>query len=173
MEDFIFYLIVSILVGSILFILNKKSNIEINTIENELLILRLNKFYLYFGYFLLLIGLLFSVLVFTYQNDLILSSILLLIFGGTGFFLVFLYKKHRIIISNDQIEIYNLLGNKKSIIWSDLKEIDFSFLKGALVLTNSKDEKVNIHQHIVGFKTVIQKIKEHTTLNIEKVKLPY
>ena len=172
MEEFIFYLILTFLFIPILYFLNKKSNTEIKSDENEQLTLRLNKFYLYLGYLSLAIGLFSSVMIFTNENNLILSFSFLLIFGGPGMLLVFSYKNHRIIIYKDKIEVFNLLGNKKTIVWSELRKVDFSFFKGALILIDIKDEKINIHQHIVGFKTIIQKIKNQTTVNVEKIKLP-
>ncbi len=173
MEDFIFYLILSILSLFTLYRLNKKSKKEINNNDNKVVTLMMNKFYLYFGYLSISIGLISSIMIFSNERDLILSIIFIAIFGGTGLILVYLSKNHRISIYDTKIEVFNLFGNKKTILWSELSDVKFNFFKGTLVLVDNKNEKLNIHQHIVGFKTIIQKIKSQSNLNIDKIKLPF
>ncbi len=168
-----FDLIISCIVLSILYYLNKKSNVEIKNNENKQVTLRLNKFYLYFGYFSLIIGLIFSFMISINKNDLLFLIILLILFFGSGSLLVLFYKKHKVEIYDDKIEVFNLRGNKKTIFWTELSKVHFSFFKGTLILVDNNGEKINIHQHIVGFKTIIQIIKNKTIVNIDNVKQPY
>jgi hypothetical protein len=173
MNDFILYFIISIFTFLLIYFLNKKSKKEVEVSKNEIINLRLNKFYLYFGYCSIALGLVSSILIFSNERNLILSIVFLLIFGGAGITLVYIYVNHRIIIYDTKIEVFNFLGKNKSINWSELKDVNFSLFKGVLVLMNKENEKLSIHQHIVGFKTIIQKIKTQSEVNIDHLKLPF
>lgn len=173
MENIGLYFIISIFTFLLIYFLNKKSKVEVEVSKNEIINLRLNKFYLYFGYCSIALGLVSSILILSNERNLILSIVFLVIFSGAGIILVFLYKNHRILIYDSKIEVFNFLGNNKSINWSELKKVNFNSFKGVLVLMNRENEKLSIHQHIVGFKTIIQKIKTQSEVKIDHLKLPF
>lgn len=172
MVDFIFYLIISILILIVLFLLNKSSNKEIKYSQDEIVRFRMNRFYLYFGIVAIIIGFISSITIFLNNLDLLMGIIFFIALSSTGLFLVLIYKNHQIITFENKIEIFNTIGQKKTMLWEELEEVKFDFVKGNLVLLDRKGEKLKINQHIVGFKAIIQKIKNHTNINIEKIKLP-
>jgi hypothetical protein len=177
MEDFIFYFINGILISFILSVLNKQSKKEINITQNETFVFRMNKFYLYFGWLLLLLLLLLGfILAFVSENnesDLVFKILLLLLFGGSGLYIVIFYLNHRVTIDATKIEVYNFKGKSKSILWTDLQSGKFRLIKGMLDLENQQGNVLSIHQHIIVFKTIIQQIERHSTVTFNNRKLPF
>jgi hypothetical protein len=173
MEDFIFYFINGILISFILSVLNKQSKKEINITQNETFIFRMNKFYLYFGWFLLLLGFKLAFVTENNESDLVFKILLLLLFGGSGLYIVIFYLNHRVTIDATKIEVYNFKGKSKSIHWTDLQSGKFRLIKGMLDLENQKGDVLSIHQHIIGFKTIIQQIERHSTVSFNNRKLPF
>jgi hypothetical protein len=172
MEDFIFYLIISILILIFLFLINKSSNKEIEFNKNETVTFRMNKFYLYFGIIGLFIGLISSISIFLNERDFLLAITFFTMFSSSGLFLVLMYKNHQITTLENKIEIFNTIGKKKTIHWEEIKDVKFDFFKGNLTLKDGNGEKLKINQHIVGFKSIIQILKDKTKINFETIKLP-
>lgn len=173
MEDFIFYFINGLLGFFILSVLNKQSRKEVNTTQHETFTFRMNKFYLYFGWFLLLLGFILAFVIKNNENDFIAIMLLLLLFGGAGFYIVIFYLNHRVTIDANKIEVYNFRGKKKSILWSALQAGNFRHIKGMLELEDQQGNVIAIHQHIIGFKSIIQHIESHSTVTFNKRKLPF
>ena len=162
MDDLIFFFLNSILISTIIYFVTKKSNIELEYSANDTLKLRMIKFYFYFGVFLSLLGIFAATMFIINESGFMASFIILLFFGSIGGLSILIYKNHRVIIYSDKIEVYNFLVKPKKIYWSELKESKFNFFTGTLILINNNNEKTHILQHIVGFKSIIEKIKQNT-----------
>ena len=168
-----FYFINGLLGFFILSVLNKQSRKEVNTTQHETFTFRMNKFYLYFGWFLLLLGFILAFVTKNNESDFIAIMLLLLLFGGAGFYIVIFYLNHRVTIDANKIEVYNFRGKKKSILWSALQAGNFRHIKGMLELEDQQGNVIAIHQHIIGFKSIIQHIESHSTVTCNKRKLPF
>lgn len=173
MEDFIFYFINGLLGFFILSVLNKQSKKEVNTAQHETFTFRMNKFYLYFGWFLLLLGIILAFVTKNNESDFVAIILLVLLFVGAGMYFVIFYLNHRVTIDATKIEVYNYRGKRKSMLWTALQAGNFRHIKGMFELEDQQGNVLAIHQHIIGFKSIIQHIESHSTVTCNKRKLPF
>lgn len=102
---------------------------------------------------------------FLWQKVIYSSFGLLLCFGGVNTFLLF--KKHKIIYSNESIEQTSWLGKKVEIKWVEIINISFSPFASSLKV-QTRNEKILIHEHIKGYKMLLNLIEVKTGLTLKK-----
>lgn len=175
-EKIILYTIIVIAISVILAFLTKATGKAVVIDNDGHYNLRMNKFYGIIGFVSLIIGLLFLIfLPLTAEpNDSavwIVTTLMPLIFWGIGIPCMMYYRNHRLVFNNNSIIVTNIYGQIKEIKWSDIKDINFNALSGLLVLKTTQ-EKIKIHQHLVGLSKFIEHIENNTKWTQKELKLP-
>lgn len=86
---------------------------------------------------------------------------LVLCFGGINTLL--LYKRHKVAYNSDWINQISWLGKEKTINWNDIIIVSFSSFSSSLKIETEND-KIFIHEHIIGYKSFSEQLKLKTGL---------
>lgn len=175
-EKIILYAIIGIAVSIALAFLTKATGKSVNIDESGQFNLRMNKLYGIMGIIGLVFGLLFLIFLplTTEPND---SGIwmavilMLLIFWGTGIPCLMYYRNHRVTFDDNSIVTTSVYGKIREIKWTDIEDIRFKAMSGLLVLT-TKDQKVKVHQHLVGLSKFIEFVENKTKWTHKELKVP-
>ena len=149
--------------------LNKSKPEEIN--ENK--VLEMPKLYFILSNILFAAFVLIEYVIFTNKDfEFVLRQKVL--FGAFGLFLCFggvntflLFKRHKIIYNNESIKQTSWLGRKVEIKWEEIIKISFSPLASSLKV-QSRNKKILIHEHIKGYKTLLNLIENKTGLTLNR-----
>lgn len=175
-EKIILYTIIVIAISVILVFLTKATRKAVAIDNDGHYVLRMNKLYGVIGFVCLVIGLLFLIFLPltaepTDRGVWVVTTLMLLIFLGIGIPCLMYYRNHRVVFNNNSIIATNIYGQTKEIKWSDINDINFNALSGLLVLKTTQ-EKIKIHQHLVGLLKFIEHIENNTKWSQKELKLP-
>lgn len=175
-EKIILYAIIGIAVSTALSFITKATGKSVDIVESGQFNLRMNKLYGIMGIIGLVFGLLFLIFLplTTEPNDsgIWLAVILmLLIFWGTGIPCLMYYRNHRVTFDDNSIVATSLYGKIKEIKWTDIEDIRFKSMSGLLILT-TKDDKLKVHQHLVGLSKLIEFVENKTKWTRKELKVP-
>ncbi len=139
--------------------------------------LRMPKFYLYFGYFSVLVGvIILGAFLFEEEaqdtSTIVLLIIVFLQMAGAGIGCMVSYKKHVAYFDEDQIQSTRIFGQTEQVKWKELRKISFSPLSSMIKLEDENGRVVMLHQHLVGVKAVLDRVKT-LKLKVGRVKIPH
>ena len=141
--------------------LSKSSEQEVVVNEMGYTVLRMNKLYKILAWILIGIALSF-ILVAIYLHEegmYIISFLILLFFGGFSCALLMYYKNHKVEFNDDLIIIHSWKGEREELRWDETEIVKYNKLTGHLKL-HYKNKKLSIHEHLVGFKMLLNKLEE-------------
>lgn len=138
--------------------------------------LRMNKLYLVVGLSGLIIGLIliltFPLLAEELSVELFLIlGLILLVFWGTGLTCLLYFVNHKVRFNKDSVEVVDVYGRKKEILWSEISEASFNTFSGLLKFQSSKTT-VKVHHHLVGLNTLIGVMENQTKWDRKSLKIP-
>ena len=141
--------------------LNKSSEQEVVVNGLGYTVLRMNKLYKILAWICIGITLscLFTAIYLQEEAMYIVSFLMLLFFGGFGFALLMYYKNHKIEFNDDLIIINSWKGERDELRWDEIETVKYNKLTGHLKL-HYKKKKLSIHEHLVGFKMLLNKLEE-------------
>ena len=141
--------------------LSKSSEQEVVVNEMGYTVLRMNKLYKVLAWVCIGVALSF-ILVAIYLHEegmYIISFLMLLFFGGFGFVLLMYYENHKVEYDENFIKINNWKGEEEALRWDEIETVEYNKLTGHLKL-HYKNKKRSIHEHLVGFKMLLNKLEE-------------
>jgi len=162
MENFIFYAFIVIVVGFVMNLANKKSNIKVKPDHNGKTYLKMNKIYFFGGLFSIFIWALFSIILFSSEeidlkSFLKIFGIISIIFLGSGIPSLLWYVNHSVTYDQKEILVKNVFGKEKIICISKIVSSEINIFTG-LLKVKTDIETVKIHQHLVGVKELTKTI---------------
>jgi len=154
-------------VSIFIFFLNKKTNVKLQPTADGKYELRVHVAYKYIGYLSILCSILFSIGALSSDEEGVLPSVILILIllGGSGLWCVWFYIKHRVFYDDEGIVISSMTHRQKSILWTQIKELKLKPISGYLAIIGYNDQ-IKIHLHLVGIKSLLEKIKELTDVEI-------
>jgi hypothetical protein len=175
-EKIVLYSIIGIAVSTALAFLTKATGKSIEIDESRKFNLRMNKLYGFMGIIGLFFGLLFLIFIplTTESNNggiYFAVILMLLIFWGTGIPCLLYYRNHRVTFDENTIIATSVYGKIREIKWTDIEDIRFKAMSGLLILT-TKDDKLKIHQHLVGLSKFIEFLENKTKWTRKELKVP-
>ena len=92
------------------------------------------------------------------MNFLLLFEIISFVTLGTGIPCLLWYLNHSVYYDKDKIYVQNVYGQERTIFIKDIKSTSLNLMTGLLVV-NTDNETVKIHQHLVSVGDLTKKIK--------------
>lgn len=140
-------------------------------IKDGAIILKTNKIYGIIGFSSILISLII-IMISTLGSELAGGGIETNVIFATFLFMMgailYLWSVNvRIIAGAEKITYYNILRKQKQIIWKDIRRVIFEKRSLELIL-ETKEERIKIHLHIVGFFSFIKLMKSKIDYNLYK-----
>lgn len=172
MGTVLMYAVIAIAVNLVFLYVNKKSNSSVSPIKDNLYELRLHKLYWYIGLFAATSAVIlatFAVL----DGEVIIGLAFLLMMGGVGIVSALWYANYRLKFDTELISTISAYGKKTEVQWQDIDSVKYSTFTGQIVFKTNTNEKLKVHQHVVGLKDVIRMMESKTTLKKADVKLSY
>ncbi len=175
-EKIILYVIIGIAVSTALAFLTKATGKSVDIDQSGQFNLRMNKLYGIMGIIGLVFGLIFLIFIpLTAEPNesgiWMVVILMLLIFWGTGIPCLMYYQNHRVSFDDNSIVATSVYGKIREIKWTDIEDIKFKAMSGLLVLT-TKDEKVKVHQHLIGLSKFIEFVEKKTKWTHKELKVP-
>ena len=173
-ESLIRYGLIGAAVAGVMTYLNKSSIKEVEPSEDGITVLRMNKFYQYIGWGAVCIGVLSCVIPLFYpeEEDIYLFGIFALsLFGGLGAAFVLYGRNHWLEFNDESITVQNWKGKAETVAWNDIKDVRFNTISGYVKISGPK-KTLNIHMHLVGLRTFLNKMEEKTEWKVSELKLP-
>lgn len=124
--------------------------------------------YLIIGVFGLLLSLFILIEGLIKKSNLVEILPISLFFGFLGLWILLGAINTKLIINGAQLEHTNMFLKKSSFEWKDIRQIKYGKVSRELkIITNTK--KVKIHRDVLNFEELINKIKENTTIDCDKL----
>ncbi len=171
-EKIFVYGLTVIAVGISIGYLNRGTQSQVASTGSGQYSLKMNTLYGVISILGILLGLIIATMIILEDDSLIYAVIILFMFLGSGVPLFLLYKNHYLKFDSRVVEVKNFIGRQKSIQWLVVQNISFNHLSGLLTISDSHENKIKIHQHIVGFATFIKTLEEKTNWTAEQLRLP-
>jgi len=150
----------------------RKTNPAVNDNHYEL---RINSLNAWVGWVSTFIGLApFIVLLFAeFEKGLYWSATLVfLIFGPLGIYLVLSYYLHRISYDGNGIRLTSWYGKTTSLAWSEMEDIKYKPNSGYLKIF-AREKWFSISTSFVSLRSLLNKMARETNLHIYKLNLPF
>ena len=176
MNAFLMPAITGILTALIIGYLNKSARKKVRPTLSNHYVLRLHKFYWYFGIGSILLGLVGFIaagLLVLDANGWVIGLFFLLLFGGLGFLCAIWYINHSIHFNNKMIQTTSVFKKKTVVTWDAISSVEFKATSGLLVFTDIKGQKAKAHQHLVGFNELLRMMEAKTSWEIKNLNLPF
>jgi len=153
---------------------NYKSNKRIQRNVYNQFSLKLNKSYLWVGIICCLLGsVLMSAAIKHWNKDIyIMSSLTVVFFLGMGIIVLSWYYNYELIFDEKRIIASDWKRKKITTKWSEIENIKFSVISGYLKLY-SKNERIVVHQHSIGFVEFLRFMEMKTNYTKEELKIPF
>ena len=173
-EKIIFYGLVGIAVSFAMNYLNKGANQNVEKRKNGDIELGMNRLYQTLGLAGVGSAVVFiAVALFIHEKEVyIISTLMVLLFGGLGVPCLMYYKNHKVTFNDKTISVQNWKGKTNNITWTEINRIKFNPFSGYLKIYGL-DKKLTIHQHLVGLKEFVKKMEEKTKWKANELKLPF
>lgn len=160
----LFYGIVGLVVYAALYWLNKTAKTRIHPDKTGETTLRMNKLYFILGSLVSIMWIVFVAFLSTSaSNDWTIFILLILIVSivsiGPGIPCILWYLNHKVTFDNDRIHVSDIYGKMKTVLFRDIVSMNTNIFTGMLELKTQNDS-VKIHQHLVGVKNLIERIKD-------------
>lgn len=173
-ETIIFFTIMNLVIGSVLFFLMKQSGGEVETETDGFVILKMHKILQIISK-ILMVAIIAIPLIGLYRQDkeiLILSIIGFFLFGSLAFVFLLFCKNYKVKFNDDKIIVHNWLNKTEEISWEEISLIESKVIAGYIEISgNSKTLK--IQHYLVGLKTFVKKVEEKTKWKAKDLKLPF
>lgn len=175
--NFIAELVTELVNGILRYFLEKGTGKQLRINEQGLYELHMPRFYKILGYCSILLALAFlSAMIFieeSKESTYILFILILLMFGVIGAASILFYLNHKVLFDDTYIEVTNIFGKIKTTRWVDLHIIKFNYNSGVLVLKDYANQKLSVHQHLIGLSLFMEFMKTKTSLPVEQLTMPY
>ncbi|MEM1326406.1 MAG: hypothetical protein AAGI23_10650 [Bacteroidota bacterium] len=172
-DNILFYGVISFVVSLAIGFLNKGSSQPVQANSDGTVELHLPKIYQILGYTLLALGIIFVMSFWYFQEvELLIFGLIICLFCcALGIPLLLYYKNHIVKLDDECLEVSNWLGKSNKIQWSEIAQISFHPFKG-YIKVQGLERKLLLHQHLVGLKTFLLKMEQHTKWRISDLKIP-
>lgn len=98
------------------------------------------------------------------------AGLLLVICGMMAVPSILLYRNHKVMFDDDNIEVKNMTGKSASVKWDDVADFRYDPLTGFVVITGRNGEKLKIYSSLNGIELFKEKMVEKG-LGEKKMKL--
>lgn len=176
MDSIFLYIIVAAITIPVYVLLARKANTEVKGDNVKTITLKMHIAYKYVGLLGIIAGLVAAVMCLIEVDEgekLIAATVFLLFFEPLGITCYLWWRNHSVIISDESIQATSVYGKITKLNWTDINSISFGGTSGLLTFKDESDTIVKSHQHLVGFKHVIDSLNSKTEWDSKKLRLPY
>jgi len=172
--DWIQHGITAILIGAFMAYASSKSAKEVSRNIEGKYCLRLNTSYKWLGMGSIVLGGigLIAAIVAEEEGILVVVFLAMLLFIILGIILMMWYENHQLIFDEETISVKSWKGKTEMVRWDAIDNVKFSPIWGYLRIY-SKEQKLNIHFHLVGLVGFVKMLEDKTTYNARELKLPF
>ncbi|QHL86100.1 hypothetical protein GU926_01010 [Nibribacter ruber] len=177
MQDFLFYLLLGLAISGLTFYLNKGAAKSINQDDEGFTNLKMPKLYAIIGVLGLVGGAIFLGSFLVVEDIDVVTTVISLILclsilWGLGIICLLWYFNHTLKFDEFSLEVVNVYGKQTKIYWQDITFMKFKPFSGLLILKDENNQKIAIHQHLVGLSAFTSMIDLKTSFNSEELKMP-
>ncbi len=164
--------IVGILTAFIMLFVSKKAQrkrIEEDELGN--FTFRLPKYFLFIGITMLVFTVIFAFLIPINNNEDIFYSVVLVgLFGIGGLWMVLFYSSYLVNISDKEINYISIFTKEIRMNWEAIEQIEYKPKRGSIIASNT-DQKIVIHQQILGLDQLLEFIEKKKGITKEELKI--
>ncbi|WP_235299572.1 hypothetical protein [Portibacter marinus] len=172
-EELLSFVLIGLFAGLPVWYIHLKSRQVVEPDDDGKYHLRMNRTYQVLGYASLAIMIVFLAIA-IYSNDRAmfeLTGLILILFGTIGAPILLYYVNHKVHFDDHELHITDWLGEDNMIKWSEIDQIQYNRFSGKLNIICGQ-QKFCLHQHLVGFKTLVGVMEEQTQFNAQDLKIP-
>jgi hypothetical protein len=174
MDNILFHVVNTLLVSGSLYLIYRASKKQVPMGQDGFYVLRMQKSYLYGGFVSFLLGVAGIAMPFAAnefsREILISSSVILILFGGLGFYMIMLYRNHYVQFNHELMVVQDALGHSTSVFFASIQSVKYSGVSGSILINQGSGKSVRIYEHLVGFPQIIQQIREVNAKAMEHIK---
>ncbi len=116
-----------------------------------------------------LVVLIYGVVNFNPENILP-QFIIFVLSGGLGFLLILLGRVYQVTFNDNEISARSIFGKSITIRWENIQEVKFSTASAELKI-NDGAHTIKCHQHLVGFRTMVDFLKTKLDITGDQIGL--